>query len=122
MSKRFILLLFIIPSLLFAQEKFTLSGNIKDAADGEDLVGVTVFIKELPGVGTVTNLYGFYSITLPKGDYTVQYKYLGYQTIEFKAELTKNIKNNIQLASGTTELNVVEITAEKENQNIRSTE
>lgn len=122
MSKRFILLLFIIPSLLFAQEKFTLSGNIKDAADGEDLVGVTIFIKELSGVGTVTNLYGFYSITLPKGTYTVQYKYLGYQTIEFKVDLSKNTKNNVQLSSATTELNVVEITAEKENQNIRSTE
>ena len=120
-SLSFTLFLFISATVL-AQEKFTLSGNIKDASDGEDLVGVTILVKELPGVGTVANLYGFYSITLPKGKYTIQYKYLGYKTIEFVADLSKNIKNNIQLVSGSTDLNVVEIIAEKENQNIRSNE
>lgn len=120
-SLSFTLFLF-ISITIFAQEKFTLSGSIKDAADGEDLVGVTIFVKELPGVGTVSNIYGFYSITLPKGNYTIQYKYLGYKTIEFKAELTKSVKNNVQLAYGSTDLNVVEITAEKDNQNIRSNE
>ena len=120
-SLSFTLFLF-ISITVFAQEKFTLSGNIKDASDGEDLVGVTILVKELPGVGTVANLYGFYSITLPKGKYTIQYKYLGYKTIEFVADLSKNIKNNIQLVSGSTDLNVVEIIAEKENQNIRSNE
>lgn len=118
----FILLLLVIPSLVFAQEKFTLSGNIKDASDGEDLVGVTVLVKELPGTGVVTNVYGFYSLTLPPGKYTIQYKYLGYKTIEFKADLSKNIKNNIELAYGATDLNVVEISAEKEGANIRSNE
>ncbi|MBI2280350.1 MAG: TonB-dependent receptor [Bacteroidetes bacterium] len=120
-SLSFTLFLFISATVL-AQEKFTLSGNIKDASDGEDLVGVTILVKELPGVGTVANLYGFYSITLPKGKYTIQYKYLGYKTIAFVADLSKNIKNNIQLVSGSTDLNVVEIIAEKENQNIRSNE
>lgn len=120
-SLSFTLFLF-ISITVFAQEKFILSGNIKDASDGEDLVGVTILVKELPGVGTVANLYGFYSITLPKGKYTIQYKYLGYKTIEFVADLSKNIKNNIQLVSGSTDLNVVEIIAEKENQNIRSNE
>jgi len=112
----------IISTNVFSQEKFTLSGNIKDASDGEDLVGVTVLVKELPGTGVVTNVYGFYSLTLPAGKYTIQYKYLGYKTIEFKADLSKNIKNNIELAYGATDLNVVEISAEKEDANIRSNE
>ncbi|MCB9335519.1 MAG: TonB-dependent receptor [Flavobacteriales bacterium] len=107
---------------LFAQEKFTVSGTIKDAQNGEDLIGVTIFVKELPGTGAVTNVYGFYSLTLPKGEYTLQYSYVGYQTIEFKATLNQNIKNNIELSSGSTELDVVEISAEKEDENIRSTE
>ncbi len=107
---------------LFAQAKFTVSGTIKDAQNGEDLIGVTIFVKELPGTGAVTNVYGFYSLTLPKGEYTIQYSYVGYQTIEFKATLNQNIKNNIELSSGSTELDVVEISAEKEDENIRSTE
>lgn len=107
---------------LYAQEKFTLSGSIKDASDGEDLLGVTIFVKELPGVGTVTNLYGFYSLTLPAGEYTIQYSYVGYKTIEFKANLTENIKHNIELSSGSTDLGVVEISGEREDANIRSNE
>ena len=86
------IVLLILSTNVFSQEKFTLSGNIKDASNGEDLIGVTIFVKELPGVGTVTNVYGFYSLTLPKGNYTIQYSYVGYKTIEFKADLTKNIK------------------------------
>lgn len=114
--------LIILSTNIFSQEKFTLSGNIKDASNGEDLIGVTIFVKELPGVGTVTNVYGFYSLTLPKGNYTIQYSYVGYKTIEFKAVLFKNLKNNIQISSGSTDLSVVEISAEKEDENIRSTE
>lgn len=76
----------------------------------------------MPGVGTVTNVYGFYSLTLPKGSYTIQYSYIGYKTIEFKADLTKNIKNNIEISSGSTDLNVVEISAEREDENVRSNE
>jgi hypothetical protein len=79
-------------------------------------------VKELPGVGTVTNVYGFYSLTLPKGSYTIQYSYVGYKTVEFNADLTKNIKNNIQIISGATDLGVVEITGEREDENVRSTE
>jgi hypothetical protein len=116
------IVLLILSTNVFSQEKFTLSGNIKDASNGEDLIGVTIFVKELPGVGTVTNVYGFYSLTLPKGNYTIQYSYVGYKTIEFKADLTKNIKNNIQISSGSTDLNVVEISAEREDENVRSTE
>tara|TARA_R110001592_G_scaffold140938_2_gene362109 strand:+ start:6147 stop:8504 length:2358 start_codon:yes stop_codon:yes gene_type:complete len=123
MKKFFQLLFFLLFSTyIFSQEKFTLSGTIKDNTDGEDLIGVTIFVKELPGVGTVTNLYGFYSITLPKGEYTFQYSYVGYKTIKFKANLNQNIKNNIELSSGSTDLEVVEITGEKEGENIRSNE
>lgn len=123
MKKTFQLLVFLFFSAtLFSQEKFTLSGTIKDDSNGEDLIGVTIFVKELPGVGTVTNLYGFYSITLPKGEYTFQYSYVGYKTIEFKANLNQNIKNNIELSSGSTDLEIVEISAEREDENIRSNE
>jgi hypothetical protein len=57
---------------VFGQEKFTISGYIKDASNGETLIGATVFVREIQG-GGVTNVYGFYSVTLPKGTYNVEY-------------------------------------------------
>jgi len=123
MHKYFLILFSLLLSIqLVAQEKYTISGSIKDESNGEDLIGVTIFVKELPGTGTVTNVYGFYSLTLPKGKYTIQYSYVGYKTVEFKADLTKNIKNNIQISSNATDLGVFEVSAEREDENIRSTE
>ena len=74
--------LFLIASLgLFAQEKFTISGNLNDAANGEGLIGASIRLADQPK-GTVTNVYGFYSFTLPKGTYKVVYSYLGFLTIK----------------------------------------
>src|SRR5680860_992816 len=117
-----ILIILLISSTLFAQEKFTLSGNVKDKSNGEDLIGVTIFVKELPGTGTVTNVYGFYSLTLPKGNYTILYSYVGYQNQEFQVSFNQNNKKNIELSDASTELEVFEVSAEKEDQNVRSTE
>lgn len=80
----------------WAQEKFTLNGYVKDAANGEELIGVSVYIPELKA-GTVTNSYGFYSLTLPKGTYDVQFSYLGYTLQKLSVSLDRNIENNIEL-------------------------
>lgn len=117
-----LLVTFLLTFSAFAQEKFTLSGNVKDLSDGEDLIGLTIFVKELPGTGTVSNVYGFYSLTLPKGEYTIQYSYVGYQTQEYKMSFNQNIKKNIELGVDANDLEVFEISAEKEDENIRSTE
>ncbi|MGB0881362.1 MAG: TonB-dependent receptor [Vicingaceae bacterium] len=123
MLKIQILLLTIFLSLgAFAQDKFTISGNIKDAANGEDLIGVTIFVKELPGTGTVTNVYGFYSLTLPKGEYTIQYSFIGYKTTPFKVNLTQNVKKSIELSNDAETLEAFEVTATADDENIRSTE
>ncbi|MBQ19494.1 MAG: hypothetical protein CMD31_01940 [Flavobacteriales bacterium] len=115
-----LLLLLLLSSSLFAQEKFTLSGNIKDASNGEDLIGVTILVKELPGTGTVTNVYGFYSLTLPKGEYTIQYSFIGYKTIPLKTNLIQNIKKNIELSEDSETLETFEVSAIQEDENIRS--
>lgn len=117
-----LIITFLVIFSASAQEKFTLSGNVKDLTDGEDLIGLTIFVKELPGTGTVSNVYGFYSLTLPKGEYTIQYSYVGYKTQEFKINFNQNIKKNIELGSDANDLEVFEITAEKEDENIRNTE
>ena len=73
-------LFLLVINSVFAQEKFTLSGTISDSKNNETLIGVNVVIPE-PKTGTTTNEYGFYSITIPKGNYTVQISYMSYQTI-----------------------------------------
>jgi len=113
------ILLFCFVLLSFSQ-KYTISGNIKDATNGEDLIGVNVLVKELKGVGASTNGYGFYSLTLPKGEYTIIYSFIGMQDVLFKVKLDKNIRNNMELGSGVEQLDEVVITGEKENKNVTS--
>ncbi len=105
----------------FAQEKFTLSGTIIDANSNETLIGVNVVIPELK-TGVTTNEYGFYSITVPQGKYTVQISYLGYQTIEESISLNQNIKNNFNLYSNETALKEVIITDNKTKIDIKKPE
>ena len=76
---------------LLAQEKFTLSGTIVDAQNNETLIGVTILVKETQSYA-ITNEYGFYSITLPSGNYSIAYSYLGYTTKTEKIELNQNRK------------------------------
>lgn len=115
----FLFLLLINSSL--AQEKFTLSGTISDSKNNETLIGVNVIIPELK-TGTTTNEYGFYSITIPKGNYTVQISSMSYQTITETVNLDKNTKNNFKLSSAEEQLQEVIITDNRKATNIRKAE
>ena len=102
-------LLFIVLSFLnpiFAQEKFSLNGTISDKASTETLIGVTVIIEELK-TGTTSNEYGFYSITLPKGEYTVRYSYIGFNDLIERINLNENIRKNISLEESNVQLNEI---------------
>jgi hypothetical protein len=95
---RFLLVTTLLVSSLAArsQEKVTLNGYVKDADNGEELIGVTIYIPQLKA-GTITNDYGFYALTVPKGTYEVQYSYIGYKLQTVSIELTKDIAQNISL-------------------------
>ena len=108
------LILFLIPFLTSAQQKFTVSGYVKDAVNGEALIGVSVFVKEI-GTGATTNEYGFYSITLPSGTFSFQYSYIGYIGTLKTFALTENLRQDIELTSEADELEEVVIT-DKEDQ------
>lgn len=81
-----------------AQEKFTISGYVKDAGNGEELIGVNVYIPQLKA-GTTTNAYGFYSLTVPRGQYDIQFTYIGYQAHAAVLDMTKDISQNVELMS-----------------------
>lgn len=119
--RKFLLLLAAIPLLISAQEKYTVNGYVKDAANGEALIGATVLIKEL-GSGNITNVYGFYSITLPPGDYTIEFRYLGFVTQTRSISLSQNMRVDIELSEEQTQLQEVVVTAKAEDENVTSTE
>jgi len=115
MIKFYALLLFIACSFTsFGQSKNTLNGYLKDASDGEKLIGATVYVVEAK-TGATTNVYGFYSITLPSGDYTLEFSYIGFQKNVQQVSLTENIQLDVELSSETKELQEVIVTSEGEN-------
>ena len=78
------------------QKKVTISGYVSDKDNGEMLAGVTIFENNLK-TGTSTNAYGFYSLTIPAGNYDLQYSYIGYQTLSQKGITDKDITLNIAI-------------------------
>ncbi|MGB1518471.1 MAG: TonB-dependent receptor, partial [Crocinitomicaceae bacterium] len=105
-------------------QKYTISGTVKDSTNGEDIYGAIIKVKELENVGTKTNAYGFYSITLDQGTYTLIYRSTGFETQEMPVVLNEDQSINIELTVPKDVLLIEEvvISAEKENDNITSAE
>ena len=117
----FFLVLVCLSLTVQAQKNPILSGYIKDAESGEDLIGASVMIADSLGMGTVTNVYGFYSINLPAGTYRVVYSYVGYESTEQTVDLSADTRVNINLKQQTV-LQEVVITGERKDENISGTE
>jgi len=120
-------LLFILFMLLANQlisqdsEKFTLSGHIRDAGTGEELINATLFVKNLE-VGNVSNVYGFYSITLPQGTHQINFGYIGYESQSITIELNENKRFDVDLSQTKTFIEEITITAEEKDENIEAIE
>jgi hypothetical protein len=112
---------FILSGILHSQEKFTLSGYVKDGSNGESLIGATV-IKAGTTIGAMTNEYGFYALTLPKGTHTISISYIGYNTASFVVDLQKNTTRNFEVKGEGKQLDEIEISAEAADKNIKSVE
>lgn len=117
-----ILLIALISVGSVQAQKFTLSGYVKDESTGEDLIGATITLQDQPGTGTVTNLYGFYSLSLPEGTYNVVFNYVGYQPQIQTVELTESVRLNIDLASDVNVLKEVEVSAKAADENVQTTQ
>lgn len=113
MKKIFFILITFLSFEIFAQHnKISISGRIKDAATGEDITSAMIYIDELK-TGTVTNTYGFYSLSVPQGKYTVEFSFMGYEKMKKVIDLKSNQIVNIELTERNKELNEVEVTGDK---------
>ncbi|MFI0426243.1 MAG: carboxypeptidase-like regulatory domain-containing protein [Flavobacterium sp.] len=115
------LLIIAITTISYSQEKVTLSGNVSDAKNNETLIGVSVVIPILK-IGTFTNEYGFYSLTIPKGTYEIEISSIGYETQTITINLEENTKQNISLSESTQQLDEIVITDNPYKTNIRKPE
>ncbi len=108
------LLLLLFPFVLFSQNEqfYTLSGYISDVNNGESLTGVNIVVDSL-SVGTTSNSYGFYSLTLPKGIYDIRYTYIGYATQVVNFNFNRSISSDIELSITNEELDEVLLSSEK---------
>lgn len=123
LTRLFFTLTLLLVSITFvsAQNKVTLSGYLKDGDTGETLIGASVYVTELE-TGVISNVYGFYSISLPEGNYTVKFSYVGYTTVERQINLDKNVTLDIELPLASEQLDEVTVTAEAEDANVKSIE
>ncbi len=100
-------------SQISAQEKkFSISGEIKDAKNGEELIGASVAVPSLK-LGVTTNAYGFYSLSLPAGTYEIEISYLGYVTEKKSINLNQNLKQNFELKEDKKDLKEILVKADK---------
>ena len=104
-----------------AQDKVTLSGYVKDGATGEDLYGATIYIAEIES-GTVANAYGFYSITLPKGDYSIRVSFVGFKTLTKRISLNEKLQLSFELEPEYVAAEEVVVYSERENANVTKNE
>jgi len=106
-----ILLIILLPVLLFSQKKHTISGYVKEKGTGELLIGVNIYIKGTQ-TGTVSNNYGFYSLTLPEGKVNLTYSFIGFQPVIKNIDLRHDTMITVYL-NNAVELQGVEIVADK---------
>ena len=116
----FIFLLLVLLSLQsFSQKNYTISGYVQESESGENLIGVSIYDKET-FKGTVTNQYGFYSLTLEEGNYEIIYSFIGLESTTKKVNLNKDLRINISLESNAIITEEVIVTGEKLDKNVSS--
>ena len=111
-----ILILSVVVQYSFAQNKFTISGTVKDKKSGESLIGANIKLQNTKG-GTATNTYGFFSITLPQGEYTLQISYAGFNTYAEGILLDGDKQLSIELTAAE-QLEEIVVNSKKKNDNV----
>jgi hypothetical protein len=113
------MLIFFLLNISSYAQKHTLSGYIRDIETGEELLGANININEIK-TGTSTNLYGFYSLTVPDGTYEVTFSFIGYQETQKTIEINKDVNLNIDLKSTAFTTGEVVVSGERNDANVNS--
>ncbi|MFS4428774.1 TonB-dependent receptor [Chryseobacterium sp. S90] len=110
-------------TLAIAQQTYSVSGTVKDKKNGELLIGVSVKVSEDPSINVTANEYGFYSLSLPAGTYTVIISNPGYKDFEQQITVDQNMKLDLPLLpqeETTKAIDEVVVTAIKKDKNLTS--
>lgn len=129
MIKRLVLFFFVAANV-YAESgpreddpsKYTMSGYVKDSQTGEALIGATLTVKELQQTGAATNAYGYYSLTIPEGTYTLTAYFLGYGPQSVQVILNQNVKRSFNLVEKSVEQKEVVVTGERKDDNVTNTQ
>lgn len=116
LSKPFtVLVMALLPLVIFARQQpaYTVAGTIKDKRSGETLTGASIGFLQKEKLGVVTNAYGFYSITLPKGQYTMIISFSGYAIDTIQLDLQQNMVVNRSLSVSNGQLQQVVVSGRK---------
>jgi len=113
--------MFLFVTITTNAQKYTLSGYVKDSLTNEFLIGATVQIENT-SIGSSSNAYGYYSITVNKGEVTLLVNYSGYEQKSLTIEVTSNLTLDISLKEKITSLNEVVVSSTKKDRKIISTD
>jgi hypothetical protein len=102
---------------LMAQQNVVLSGTVRDKKTGESLIKAVIRIQELPNAGIISNEYGFYSLSLPKGNYVVVVSQVGYETLVQKIKLDSSVSIDFKLETKN-QLREVVVESSRKNDNL----
>jgi len=102
-----------------AQNKYTLNGYVRDSLSRETLIGATLQVKELSR-GVSTNQYGYFSLTIPEGEYTLIVSFVGYFPVEQKIKLNADQELNLYLFSKSSLSQEIVISAKKRDANVKN--
>ena len=103
---KILILILCLSSSLFAQDKYTVSGFVKELSSSEELIGSNIVCEDL-SIGATTNSYGFYSISLPMGTYSIRYSFIGYQDKVVQVAMTEDKRLDVALELYTEELSEI---------------
>jgi len=115
----YIFFVFIFLSYNLFSQKYTVSGYVREKSTGESLIGANVYIKNI-SVGTTANHYGFYSLTLAKGEYDFTVSFIGYKDYTQHLVLNKDIKLNVSLEENAITTKEIIISGEKSDKNVKN--
>lgn len=117
----FLAALLLYSGTTFAQDQYTISGHVRDVSSGEELLGASIYIARIKA-GTSSNDYGFYSLTVPAGAYSIRYSMVGFSARVDTITLTENVTWNVELSPELRLVDSIVVTAKGLDENVAQVE